>query len=401
MDSTRLALGILNQALPERLAEFTHSTSPCWVLGNCYSFLASNDPLDEKQEAELKRQRRLFREDAASLVWMTYRRSFFPISSDNSENFRFVQQFFADPRTLSSSLEQHGTISNGYSSDSGWGCMIRAGQMMLAHALIRHFQPEGRAWRRPEFDKLLESHVSSSSSETSEAVEDTLRYLHILSLFCDHPSAPMSLHRFLLSKSIHRLANGEPLSEAKHDDADDGIEHEDNDDESSAVLLGKRDINYMAGQWFGPHAVAHMISSVILFISCSSHFFHVLVLSSALVNDQQGQFGSINSIGNHRASPLRVLIPPCGLICKDVCLREIRTHNSALLLLVPMRLGIDSINTNFVSILIFSPLQLIFPCSCHRCSPVSSSNNRVALSAAVLALPCGSLVPDNLRIDHC
>jgi len=113
-----------------------------------------------------------FRKDFISRLWLTYRREF-PILNGST-----------------------------YSSDCGWSCMIRSGQMLIAQALILHFL--GRDWR-----------WNPDQRETS------LHHRKIIKWFGDKPSrnSPLSLH------TLVRIAEG----------------------------LGKK-----AGDWYGPGLVAHL-----------------------------------------------------------------------------------------------------------------------------------------------
>ncbi|CAE7318371.1 atg4 [Symbiodinium microadriaticum] len=65
------------------------------------------------------------------------------------------------------------------SSDSGWGCMLRVTQMMLAQCFIT--LGLGRAWRFNEAEDLSKGSL----------------YLRIVSCFLDTPAAPFSLHRLV------------------------------------------------------------------------------------------------------------------------------------------------------------------------------------------------------------
>ncbi|RKP22284.1 peptidase C54, partial [Syncephalis pseudoplumigaleata] len=98
---------------------------------------------------------REFRLDFYSRIWCTYRSEFERIG------------------------ETH------YTSDAGWGCMLRTGQSLFAQALLFHHIGRGRlAWTGT-------------------------RSTRIISWFYDHPEAPFSLHRIALLGEQHGKRVGE------------------------------------------------------------------------------------------------------------------------------------------------------------------------------------------------
>ncbi|KAI1646199.1 uncharacterized protein F4817DRAFT_154305 [Daldinia loculata] len=135
-----------------------------------------------------------FLDDFESRIWMTYRSEFDPIAKSQ------------DPKAfsaLSFSMRLKSQLGDqtGFASDSGWGCMIRSGQSLLANAMLVHRL--GRGWRR-----------STPSQEENK----------ILSLFADDPRAPYSIHNF--------------------------VRH-------GASACGK-----YPGEWFGPSATARCIQAL-------------------------------------------------------------------------------------------------------------------------------------------
>lgn len=107
-----------------------------------------------------------FLDDFESRIWMTYRNDFAPIakSPENAAGLSFITNL----------RSQMPNQAAGFTSDSGWGCMIRSGQCVLANTLLQ--LRLGRDWRRGQ---------------------DPAAEKRLLALFADDPRAPFSIHRFV------------------------------------------------------------------------------------------------------------------------------------------------------------------------------------------------------------
>lgn len=135
-----------------------------------------------------------FLDDFESRIWMTYRSGFTAIAKSQ------------DPKataTMSFRVRMQNLASPGFTSDTGFGCMIRSGQCILANAL--QVLKLGRDWRWQD--------------QTTDPT-----HCAILSLFADDARAPFSIHRF--------------------------VEH-------GAAVCGK-----YPGEWFGPSAAARCIQDL-------------------------------------------------------------------------------------------------------------------------------------------
>ncbi|KAI9099755.1 hypothetical protein DFS34DRAFT_504463 [Phlyctochytrium arcticum] len=165
-----------------------------------------------------------FQSDFVSRPWITYRSGFPPVSASST-----------------------------YTSDVGWGCMIRSGQMMLASAFVA--AELGRDWR----------------INSSQAPETFKKYIQILTQFHDSPDAPFSLQKI--------------------------------------AQLG-RQYGIEVGQWFGPSTISQALST--LAASCPT------------------------------SPPIHMATD--GLLDKSAIISSNDTDSSGIIILVPVRLGVDEAN---------------------------------------------------------
>uniref|UniRef100_A0A3B3CAL8 Cysteine protease n=1 Tax=Oryzias melastigma TaxID=30732 RepID=A0A3B3CAL8_ORYME len=169
-----------------------NKTSPIIVLGHTY-LLNSEDEVER------------FRLDFVSRIWLTYRREF--------------------PQLEGST----------WTTDCGWGCMLRSGQMLLAQGLLLHLMPRDWTWPdahqltdvdfeifRPRSPALRNSQKKRPESSRDRLAEPT--HQRLVTWFGDQPPAPFGVHQL--------------------------------------VDIGKGS-GKKAGDWYGPSVVAHILRKAV------------------------------------------------------------------------------------------------------------------------------------------
>ncbi|XP_005107706.1 cysteine protease atg4 [Aplysia californica] len=244
--------------------------TPLYLLGRIYHKRREEDSQESTEEHE-------FLKHFCSRVWLTYRSNFYPI-----------------PGTR-------------LSSDCGWGCMLRSGQMLVAQCLVTHFL--GPDWRL----------------HNQQTREEQAYHREIIRWFSEPvDGAPSDKTPFCL----HNLANF-------------GRQH-------------KKE----PGEWYGPASVAFIfrdafekasqslpiLSQLCLYVAqdCTVYVDDVLDLCTA--RSKSGSMGSSFDTGPDPDSSEEV----AGAQCSSLHPRRDASWQRSLIILVPMRLGGEMLNDIYV-----------------------------------------------------
>ncbi|KAF5921539.1 hypothetical protein HPG69_009107 [Diceros bicornis minor] len=161
--------------------DFPETSEPVWILGRKYSIFTEKDEILS---------------DVTSRLWFTYRKNFPAIGG------------------------------TGPTSDTGWGCMLRCGQMIFAQALVcRHL---GRDWRWTQRKRQPDS------------------YFSVLNAFIDRKDSYYSIHQ------IAQMGVGEGKS---------------------------------IGQWYGPNTVAQVLKKLAVFDTWSALAVHIAMDNTVVMED--------------------------------------------------------------------------------------------------------------------
>ena len=233
-----------------------------------------------------------------------------------SEKLRGYADFVADFRSRIWFTYRRRIKLGKFQTDAGWGCMLRSGQMLLAEAFLRHCL--GREWRLPALRtprQLLPA-----------------KYMQLLSLFADRQSGRYSIHAMCNTKAD-----------------------------------GDQCLTMTPGQWFGPTPVAGLLWHLM-----NRHAKVVAARKAAappcdqvgivVANDGIVALDTVHLVctSQNGSSPVHVQTGgetgPSGgpLLSKLLCGGGPRATAAgggkwrrSLLLVVPMRLGLQQLNTAY------------------------------------------------------
>ncbi|KAM4655297.1 cysteine protease ATG4B isoform 3-T3 [Amazona ochrocephala] len=263
--------------------DFPETKEPVWILGREYSVFT------EKEEILL---------DVTSRLWFTYRKNFPAIGG------------------------------TGPTSDTGWGCMLRCGQMIFAQALVcRHL---GRDWRWIKGKRQMDN------------------YFSVLNAFIDKKDSYYSIHQ------IAQMGVGEGKS---------------------------------IGQWYGPNTVAQVLKKLAAFDTWSSLAVHIAMDNTVVMEEIRRLCQSNLPCAGAAACPA---VEPDVLYNgypEEAGVRDRLSLWKPLVLLIPLRLGLTEINEAYIETLKLCVFCIAFPALLHD-APVAGSDRRETKQCSLLHWLC-------------
>lgn len=282
--------------------------SPVFLLGKCYHF--KSEGTDETASSCMgaatntklvSNNAHQFRKDFVSRVWLAYRREF--------------------PQLKGSSL----------TTDCGWGCTLRSGQMLLAQSLLLHFLGRDWVWTDvPQMVPMESEFFKLNISESDDDDDDTgFTFLPPLenSLQDISQQPDLSIDEKLSLNTVDATSEDEKLHRTivswlgDSPAATFGIHR--------LIELGENS-GKRAGDWYGPSVVAHILRRAV---------------EDAVEPELQG---------------ITVYVAQdCTVYIADVMEKHLQTHEhgmpnsserNAVVILIPVRLGGEKVNPEYKEI---------------------------------------------------
>ncbi|KAM6342925.1 cysteine protease ATG4C isoform 3-T5 [Alca torda] len=269
--------------------------SPVFLLGKCYHFktdesgeLSTDGSNFDKINTEISGNVEEFRKDFISRIWLTYREEF--------------------PQIKGSAL----------TTDCGWGCTLRTGQMLLAQGLMLHFL--GRAWVWPD---ALDIDSSDSESWTAHTVKKLTASFEASLTAEREPKILSNHHQGTVKRNYD---DNEKRNEVYHRKIISWF----GDSPLTAFGLhqlieyGKKS-GKIAGDWYGPAVVAHILRKAV----------------------EEARDPELQGVTVYVAQD-------CTVYSSDVIDRQCsfmdsgKADTKAVIILVPVRLGGERTNTDYL-----------------------------------------------------
>nr|XP_054494274.1 cysteine protease ATG4C isoform X2 [Agelaius phoeniceus] len=266
--------------------------SPVFLLGKCYHFkteesgeLSTDGSSFDKISTEISGNVEEFRKDFISRIWLTYREEF--------------------PQIKGSAL----------TTDCGWGCTLRTGQMLLAQGLMLHFL--GRAWVWPEALAMdscdSESWPSSTVRKLTASLEASLTAERDPRLLARPPARRdwdgTESRNELYHRKIISWFGDSPLAAF-------GLHQ--------LIEYGKKS-GKMAGDWYGPAVVAHILRKAV-----------------EEARDPELQGVTVYVAQDCTVYSSDVIDRQCSFVASG------KAGTKAVIILVPVRLGGERTNTDYL-----------------------------------------------------
>ncbi|XP_033085356.1 cysteine protease ATG4B isoform X2 [Trachypithecus francoisi] len=292
MDAATLTYDTLRFAECE---DFPETSEPVWILGRKYSIFTEKDEILS---------------DVASRLWFTYRKNFPAIGG------------------------------TGPTSDTGWGCMLRCGQMIFAQALVcRHL---GRDWRWTQRKRQPDSYFSVLNAFIDR--KDSYYSIHQIDPGPCPSCCPCGLQCLVLGTAWGSWPH--PISECERSDW-----HGANREELAflAAQMGVGE-GKSIGQWYGPNTVAQVLKKLAVFDTWSSLAVHIAMDNTVVMEEIRRLCRTSVPCAGATAFPADSDRHCNGFPAGAEVTNRLSPWRP-LVLLIPLRLGLTDINEAYVETL--------------------------------------------------
>ena len=283
------------------------------------------------------------REFQKKLYWMTYRKElqvglrpyggggkFIGVTTDSNTSNGGVSDFGVEGANLET-LEE--LASCGLRTDAGWGCMLRSAQMMLAQTVRLHFS-------------------ASASNVGRFCKRDASEEMRIAAWFADFPNPDLT------DSSDDHINESNPQldsnTSAKEDDDRIDYHHWYSLHQMVAAGLG---LGMLPGEWYGPTTVTHVLRELNEMhcdylekrVRQNNHstgkaMFRIHVATEGCIYlDAVANLMTKNQVSEQSADKALPLDDPLQITNSTNSKKQ--EWDTSLLLLLPLRLGIQSIPT--------------------------------------------------------